>query len=120
MIKTVIQLIVAVAIINATVRSGMAAWKYYQFKDETQQIVLFGADTPTDQLASEILDKAQALDVPLEPDGVDVQRDGHRTVAYASYIQEIELLPAYTYPADLSFTVEGVKAQPTTPDSLAP
>jgi hypothetical protein len=109
-LKAVIKLIIAVAIINGAVRSGLAAWKYYQFKDDAQQVVLFGTTTPTDQLRSAILDKAEELDVPLEPDGVDVQRDGDRTVAVASYVQPIELLPMYTYPVDLSFRVEGFKA----------
>jgi hypothetical protein len=111
--KTVIKLVIGVALINAALRSGLAAWKYYQLKDEAQQVILFGSATPTEQLRSEILDKAEELDLPLEPDDVDVQRDGDRTVAFASYVQPIELLPMYTYPADLSFTVEGLKSAPT-------
>jgi hypothetical protein len=112
LIKTVIKLVIAVAIINAAVRSGVVAWKYYELKDSAQQAVLFGGSTPTEQLRTEILDKAEELNVPLELDGIDVRRDGDRTVAYASYVQPIELLPTYMYPVDLSFTVEGFKSSP--------
>ena len=115
MIKTVIQLVIAVALINATIRSGMAALKYYQLKDEAQEVVLFGGNTSTEQLRTEILDKAEELDVPLELDGIDVQREGDRTVAYGSYVQPLELLPMYTYPAELSFTVETFKAEGAAP-----
>ena len=108
--KAVVKLIVAVAVLNAAVRCGLAAWKYYELKDEAQQAVLFGAATPTDQLRSEIFDKAEELNVPLELDDINVQRNGDRTVASAEYVQPIELLPTYAYPVDFSFTVEGFKS----------
>ena len=109
MIRTIVKLIIAVAIINAAARVAMAAWVYYQLKDEAQQVVLFGANTPTETLRSEILDKAEELDVPLDANDVDVRREGNRTVAYASYVQPIDLLPVYSYPVDLSFAVEGFR-----------
>ena len=107
MIRTAIQLIIAVAIINALIRSGSAVWRYYQLKDEAEEVLLFGGTMPLEQLRAEILDKAEELDIPLDADDIDVQRDGNRTVAFASYVQPIDLLPVYTYPVDMSFTVEG-------------
>jgi hypothetical protein len=109
LIKTILRLVIAVALLNAVVRSATVAWKYYQLKDSAQQAVLFGWESPTEQIRNEIYDKAGELDVPLDLNGIDVRRTGDRTVAIASYVQQIELLPTYAYPVDLSFTVEGFK-----------
>ena len=40
--KTVLKLLIAVAIMNATARVGYAAARYYQLKDESQELVTFG------------------------------------------------------------------------------
>src|SRR6185295_1990159 len=40
--KTVIKLIIAAVLVNAAYRGGSVFLKYYQFKDETQQMILFG------------------------------------------------------------------------------
>ncbi len=111
MIKTAIKLLIAVAIINVAARAGIAAWKYYQLRDATQEALLFGAKVATDQLRSEIFDKAGELDVPLEFEAISVSRVGNRTVANASYVQPIDLLPTVTYPVDLSFSVEAFSSE---------
>ena len=38
--KTIIKLLIAIAIVNAVVRVGMATASYYEFKDQVQQLVL--------------------------------------------------------------------------------
>ena len=106
MIKTVIKLLIALAVVNATARGGMTAWSYYQLKDTAQQLVLFGAGVPTAELSQQILAKAVELDVPLEPRNIDIVRDGNRTVVYAAYTQPVEFFPSFIYPLDLSFSVE--------------
>ena len=104
--KTVIKLIIAAVLVNAAYRSGSVFLKYYQFKDETQQMVLFGqAETPP-ALTSQILNEAVKREVPLDGDGVSVNREGMRTVAEVSYTERIEIFPRYFYPVDFSFSAE--------------
>ena len=104
--KTVIKLIIAAVLVNAAFRSGAVFLKYYQFKDETQQMILFGqAQTVTD-LTRQILGEAQTRDIPLDEDGVDVTREGARTVADVSYTESVEVFPRYLYPVNFSFTAE--------------
>jgi len=105
--KTIIKLLIAAAIINASARVGMAAWRYYELKDAAQQVVLFGANTPIETLQGQIVEKARELVVPVPPEKVIVQREGGRTWAEASYTHPIEVFPSYTYPFDFSFSVEG-------------
>lgn len=108
--KTLIKLLIAVAIINAVARGAMAAWSYYQFRDATQQLVIFGAGTSTTQLHNQILDRAAEYDVPVAAERISVQREGARTWAEVSYTEAIEFFPRFTYPVDFSFSVDGFAA----------
>jgi len=104
--KTVIKLIIAAVLVNAAYRGGSVFLKYYQFKDETQQMVLFGQAETVQALAGQILNEAVKREVPLDGDGVSVNREGMRTVAEVSYTERIEIFPRYFYPMAFSFSAE--------------
>lgn len=112
--QTLIKLLVAAIVINAVARGGMAAWSYFQLKDAALQTVVFGAGQTTEQLAESIVQRAAELEVPLQAGGVEVVRQGMRTVATASYTQRVEFFPRYEYPVKFSFSVDGVAIQPAT------
>jgi hypothetical protein len=57
-------------------------------------------------LQNRILEKANEMDLPLQPEDLTVRRDGTRTTAVASYIQPVELFPSYLYPMKFSYSVE--------------
>jgi hypothetical protein len=104
--KTLIKLIIAAVLVNAAYQSGSVFLKYYQFKDETQQMILFGqAQTVTD-LTSQILGEATKREIPLDEDGLSVTREGARTVAEVAYTDSVEVFPRYFYPVDFSFSAE--------------
>jgi type III secretion system FlhB-like substrate exporter len=84
LIKTVIKLLITVAILNAVFRAGVAALDYYQLRDEAQQLIVFGGGIPTGDLHNRILQKAAELEVPLQSKGLVVRRDGVRTIVEAS------------------------------------
>jgi hypothetical protein len=105
-LKTLVKLLIALVILNAAARGAVAAWTYYQFKDATQQLVLFGSRTPPGELRNRIVAKAAELNVPVEPEDVSVEREGVRTRAGAAYVQPVEFFPRYIYPINFSFTVE--------------
>lgn len=109
--KTIIKLLIAAALLNAAVRGGMAAFTYFQFRDRTEQLVLFGAGTPTQELQNQIVETAAELEIPLDPENVTVERNGPRTRAEASYVQPVEFFPSYSYPVNFSFRVEGFSVQ---------
>jgi hypothetical protein len=106
--KTIIKLLIAVAIINATARVGMAAARYYQLKDESQELVTFGGNTVPGELQNQILLKAEELQLPLAFDDILVSRQGLRTTASAAYTDSVEVFPNYKYPIRFQFKVEGV------------
>jgi hypothetical protein len=106
--KTIIKLLIAIAIVNAVVRVGMATASYYEFKDQVQQMVTFGADAPVGELQDHMLERATSLNLPIAAEDVEVTREGKRTAASASYTQPVEVFPSYEYPIDFQFTVEGL------------
>lgn len=106
--KTLVKLIVAVVVLNAVGRVGLAAWNYYALRDTAQEAVMFGAQEQPVQIQGRILKRAAELDLPVDADGVTVQRHGIRTEATASYRQSVEVFPTYSYPFDFSFSVEAV------------
>jgi hypothetical protein len=107
-VKTVIKLLIAAAIINATARVGIAAARYYQLKDESQELVTFGGNVVPGELQNQILSKAEELELPLGFDDILVTRQGLRTTATAAYTDSVEVFPNYKYPIRFQFKVEGL------------
>lgn len=120
MIKTAVKLLIVLAVLNAAARAGMIAWQYYQLKDEAQQIILFGSRRTTGELREQILAKAVELSVPLEPQNIEVRRDGSQTFADVFYIQPLEYFPNFEYPLDLSFSVATFALNTPRADELTP
>lgn len=106
--KTVLKVLIAVALLNAVIRGADSVWSYYKFKDETQRMLLFGSSSTTEELQSQILSAAADLKIPLTAERLSVRRDGRRSVAEASYTQPVEFFPKYLYPIEFSFVVDAV------------
>jgi hypothetical protein len=106
--KTILKLLLAAAVLNACARGAAAAWTYYQFKDATEQTILFGGDATVEVLHEQILRRAAELEVPVDPQRVEVTRDGARTLARASYTQAVEVFPSYEYPFEFEFNVQAL------------
>jgi hypothetical protein len=106
--KTVLKLLVAIALLNAVARGAIAQWNYYQLKDDAQQLITFGADASPDQLQNEILQKASELNIAVDADDIQVTKDGLRSSAQVSYTQPVEFFPSYIYPMKFSFNVDSI------------
>jgi hypothetical protein len=114
--KTVLKLVVAVALLNAVVRAGDSAWNYYQLKDTAERALLFGGTASSKQLHEQIMESAKDLELPLKPEDLRIRWRPGRRVADAQYTQQIEFFPNYLHPVVFSFTVEAV-AVGTPPDA---
>ena len=106
--KTLFKLVIAILLLNAAIRGGMAMWQYYQFKDAAQQVVLFGQRSDPEEIQANIVARASALDVPVRLDDIKVSRDATRTVAEGYYIQPVQFFPNYSYPVKFTFLVDAV------------
>lgn len=106
--KTVLKLLIALAVLNAAARGGLAYWNFYQLKDGTQELLTFGVDATPEELRDQVVAKASELDIPVGPDDVDIRREGVRTSAVVEYTQPVELFPTYVRPMKFSFVVDAV------------
>lgn len=106
--KTIIKLVIVVAIVNATYRAGDAFWRFYQLKDSAQQTLIFGDKAPPAKLQEQILSRAGELKIPLAAENVVVTREGARSAARVAYQSGIELFPRYVYVHDFAFNVDAV------------
>ena len=106
--KTIIKLVIAIVIANAAIRVGLVAAKYYQLKDQTQELLTFSANATPNELQNQLIAKAEALGVPIVPDDITVTRDGLRTVANIAYSQSVEVFPNYKYRIKFHFTADAI------------
>ena len=104
--KTLLKLLVVVAIVNAAYRFGMAEYRFSQLKESTRSMLVLGTNTPVEEIRAQILRRAGDLALPLPVDNVAVTREGVRTSATVSYQQEIEFFPGVRYPRDYRFSEE--------------
>jgi hypothetical protein len=115
--KTLIKLLIAAIIVNAVVRSALAATRYYRLKDSMEQVLVFGNDLRIAQLHDQIMKRAAELEVPLAPANMTVKRDGARTTVKASYTESIALFPNYLYPVDFTMDVQTNALYPSNADA---
>ena len=106
--KTVLKLLIALALLNAAARGGADVWNYYQLKDAAERALLFGAKSTSQQLHTQIIETAMELQIPLKPEDLSVRWRTGRRVAHASYTQAVEFFPRYSYPIPFSFNVDAV------------
>jgi hypothetical protein len=111
-LKTLLKTLVLLVIINVLYKTGVVAWDYYRLRDEAQQIIIFGGKLTTEAVAERILSKALDLHIPLEPENLDVQRDGDRTFVWGAYQQPVELFPNISVSVDLSFNLDNFSVEP--------
>ena len=104
--KTILKVIVALALLNAVARGAWAQWNFYELKDTAQQLLTFGADSSPQEIQGEIVQRASELNITLDADDVQVNRDGLRSTAEVSYTQPVEFFPSYKYPIKFSFIVD--------------
>jgi hypothetical protein len=106
--KTVLKLVIAVALLNAVVRGADSVWNYYQLKDAAERALLFGAQRTSQQVHQQIMERALELQLPLKPEDLFIRWATGRRIAEASYTQQVEFLPNYPYPVEFSFNVNTV------------
>jgi hypothetical protein len=118
-LKTIIQLLIAALLVNACVRGGAAAWRYYTFKDAVEQEARFGGKTTASELQQRIVDLAADYEITLDPADVEVTRDGQTTSVTAAYIEPIELVPRlYVRQHIFEFAVSVRPTRPLTADDI--
>jgi hypothetical protein len=104
--KTLIKLALAALVLHATWRSAEVYWRYYQFKDEVKETAQFGAKNTPEQIQNRVMELASRHSIPLDPEHINVRRDGTHTGIDAVYTDRVELIPTKFYPWEFTVSVD--------------
>ena len=117
--KLVIQLLVVALVVNACAQTGMAMWRYFEFKDEVEQEARFGSSKTAALLHERIMKLAEEHEVPLDSTDLHVTFDGLETTISGAYYDYLELVPRmYTREHLFEFDVSVTPIRPLTPADI--
>jgi len=91
--KTVIKLLIALALLTAAFQGTRALLSNYQFEDAVQQALLFAPNSTDAEMTQQVLALADEYGLPVEADGITFsQRASDRTVEI-SYTVDVAFIP---------------------------
>jgi hypothetical protein len=93
--KALVKLIVLGVVLLGTYRVGIVYWDHYQFEDEVKELAQFTDRNHAQELPGKILDLAQKMEIPLDPDALSVTREQRKVTVDASYVRAVEILPRF-------------------------
>ena len=106
MIRSLLKLIVLVAVVHAAVKIAPVFWAHLQFRDALQQAARFSSRQDSEAIRKEVLSLAEDFAIPLASEAVSVEKLEQMTVIDARYHAELEYLPSRTYPWDFVIHIQ--------------
>ena len=113
MIKSIIKILIAVALANALWHVASAYLSYYRFKDSVNELAIRSSGRTESQLKAKVVELAAMYDEPLEAEAVEVRKDEQHTYIDGSYVKTISLFPGYDYPWPFVIKIDGFVIVPT-------
>ena len=104
--KAIIKLVIAALILHGTWRAGTVYLRYYEFRDDVQQIAQFAGRQTDHELLTRVREAAEVHGIPLDPNAATVRRLNNHLMIDATYMEQIEVLPRYFYPWQFKMNVD--------------
>jgi hypothetical protein len=115
--KALLSFVLAALIVNACVRAGDSAWRFYQLRDAVEHETRYGDVKTTSLLRKRILELAFEHDIELSADDILVERRGQETYVSVTYTESIPLVPrAYAHEQDYDITMTVQPSRPIVDD----
>jgi len=119
MIKSIVKIVVAIAIANALWRSASAYLSYYRFQDAVSELATHSGERTDGQIKEKVAELAATYDEPLDADAVTVRREEHHTYIDGSYTKPVALFPGVEFQWPFALKVDGFVIVPTKASDLA-
>src|ERR1051325_5065210 len=97
MIKSIIQILLAVLLANALWRIASAYISYYKFQDSVQEFSVRAKGKTDDQIKSRVAELAAQYEEPLDAEGVTVTHTEQHTYIEGSYTKPVAVVPGFSY-----------------------
>jgi hypothetical protein len=109
MIKRIIGIVVFLLVANAGFRVAIVFFHDQQFKDAVREIALFGAGKPDEVLKAAVMKTADANEIPLDPEYIEITRKtivgtGDHVVIKVTYAVLVNVAPGYQQRFDFDYT----------------
>ena len=106
MIKSLIKILIAVALANALWHAASAYISYYKFQDAVSEQAIHSNGRSESQIRDKVIELAMTYGEPIDPDAVTVRRDEEHTIVETSYTKPVALFPGYEYQWPFSLKVD--------------
>jgi hypothetical protein len=90
---TLIKFVIAVLILNAAGRAGVAAFEHYQFTDAAREAMVFAPNASDTQLVQRVAQIAHDHNVPVSEDDITLRHEGPDIVIQFTYDKDVTLVP---------------------------
>jgi hypothetical protein len=92
--KTIIKILIAVAILTACFNASRAALNNYQFQDAVHEGLLFDGRANDAEIVEMVTKLAAAHDVPIDPADIKIRQVGQDIHIDMSYTRNVVLVPS--------------------------
>jgi hypothetical protein len=97
--KTIIKIVIAVALLTACFQASRVALNNFQFEDAAQQRMLFDTRASEAEVVNIMLKLASEYAIPLKDSDIAVSTVGQDRIVEMNYTLNVELLPGlFKYP----------------------
>jgi hypothetical protein len=110
--KSLIKLLIAALIANATWRIGSEYLSYYKFKDSVREFSQHRASKNESQIRDRIIELASQYDIPLEYEGLTIKHINNHTIIDGSYVKPIDVVPTFRYNWPFQFHIDTYVVDP--------
>lgn len=101
--KTIIKIVLALALLAACFNAGMASFNNYQFEDAVHEGLLFNPRATEPEIVKMVLKAANEYNIPIDAEGVTVSTLGQDVRVDMKYTTNVVLVPG-VYAKDWTFT----------------
>ena len=104
--KTIIKLLIAVALANALYHVATAYLSYFQFKDAVDELATHTTGTDA-QMKDKVAELATKYDEPVDPDAITIRHEVQHVFIETSYAKDVQLFPGYVRKWPFEMKVDG-------------
>jgi len=91
--KTIIKIVLALAVLTAAFQAGMAALTNYQFQDAVHESLIFAPNSTDAEIRDTVTELARNKGLPIGPEDVTIRQVGPDLFVDITYETEVPLLP---------------------------
>ncbi|HEX8030163.1 MAG TPA: hypothetical protein VF491_16935 [Vicinamibacterales bacterium] len=101
--KTIIKIVVAIAILSAAFNASRAALFSYQFQDAVHDMLVFNPRATDPEIVSGVMKLANEMGVPIQEENIAIRAIGLDLYVDMTYTTNVVLVPG-VYNRDWTFT----------------